>query len=143
VWFHERLQSVQIENQDWRRILERYQGQNYLTYLNPPYVHSTRTNTKYAHELSDFDHQELVEKILDYPNMVMLSGYNNPLYAPLDQAGWFRFDFTTVCHAVGKTRQSGILGKGALKKKAKRVESVWLNPSAHKAWVEKNNQINN
>lgn len=56
------------------------------------------------------------------------AGYAHPVYAPLEEAGWRRVDWETVCHAAGKTRGTGILGEGTGKQMQRRVESVWLDP---------------
>ena len=60
----------------------------------------------------------------------MLSGYEHPVYQPLVDAGWDVIRFETACHAAGRTRESGIQGKGAAKAKAPRTEVVWRNPRA-------------
>lgn len=55
---------------------------NELIYVDPPYVHSTRKRSRiYRHEYTDKDHQQLLEKLLSLPCNVMISGYDNPLYA--------------------------------------------------------------
>lgn len=78
------------------------------------------------------DHEELVEILLSVQGKVMLSGYKNDVYARLEEAGWHRVDYHTACHAVGKTRATGIQGEGAAMKQQPRVESVWLNPQAQR-----------
>lgn len=127
---HERAMMFEIEGVDFRRIIERYNAPGYLLYADPPYVHGTRTTTRYAVEMSDDDHRDLVRMLLDYPAMVMLSSYASELYAPLDEAGWDRTDFHTACHAAGRTRNSKLQGAGAALKHQARVESVWRNPAA-------------
>lgn len=79
----------------------------------------------------DHDHHvALVETILACQGAVVLSGYDHPVYQPLVDAGWEVTRFETACHAVGKTRGSGLQGKGAVKAKAPRTEVVWRNPRA-------------
>ena len=39
---HERMRRVQIECCDWRVVLERYVGDDWLAYCDPPYVHGAR-----------------------------------------------------------------------------------------------------
>lgn len=52
-----------------------------LVYCDPPYVHSTRKDYNlYKHEMTDDDHVELIEVLLDLDCYVMLSGYWSPLY---------------------------------------------------------------
>jgi DNA adenine methylase len=127
---HARLQRVQIEQQDGVRILNRYQGEGYLAYCDPPYVHSTRRGGRYRHEMTDAQHQELVKALLAYQGAVMLSGYRSALYEPLEAAGWRRVDIPVTCSAVGRTRGTKLLGSGAMRAEHRRTESVWLNPEA-------------
>ena len=127
---HERFMRVQIENADFRNVLKRYDTPDTLFYCDPPYVPDTRRNGSYRHELTLDDHRELVEILLSLKGKVLLSGYAHPVYVPLEEAGWERLDFETACHAVARTRATGILGEGAAKAKQKRVESVWISPNA-------------
>lgn len=61
---HARMQRVQIECSDWRVVLDRYSGDGWLAYCDPPYVHGARRSGGYAHELQDKDHQELIATLL-------------------------------------------------------------------------------
>jgi len=127
---HARLVRVQIENADFRTILKRYDGPGYLAYCDPPYVHATRRAGGYAHEMTEADHAEFVERLLAYRGAVVLSGYAHEVYRPLAEAGWERRDFETACYAAARTRATGILGAGAALRKQARTESVWRNPEA-------------
>jgi len=126
---HERMMTVQIEHDDWRTILDRYNRVETFAYLDPPYVTNTRSNKKYKHELTDDCHAELVEKILVYPGMIMLSGYDSSVYSPLTDAGWDLIKVKTACYAAGRTRHTKIQGEGAALKKQPRTECVWRNPA--------------
>lgn len=76
----ERLIGVQIECQPAAELLQRYQRSNVLIYADPPYIHATRTTTSYRHEMSDRDHEELLELLDVHPGPVLLSGYAHPMY---------------------------------------------------------------
>lgn len=130
--FHARVMRVQIENDDFRRIIPRYDTKETLFYCDPPYVSETRGHVRYRCDMTVEDHKDLVELLLSARGMVLLSGYQHPVYAPLEDAGWTRLDFPTACYAVVRSRGSGLQGKGAARTKVPRVESVWINP---KAWV--------
>lgn len=53
-----------------------------LVYCDPPYLMETRSGGPlYEHEMSDVDHRRLLRCILDLPCLVMLSGYQNPMYS--------------------------------------------------------------
>lgn len=124
-----RLQRTQIENAPALRVLERYCTPTSLAYLDPPYVANTRREGGYACEMTDADHEALVETILRLPGRFVLSGYAHRLYEPLEAAGWSRVDFTTACSAAGRTRASGLQGVGTIAAKQPRTESVWLDPA--------------
>jgi len=124
---HQRIMRVQIECDDFRKIIETYDTPETLFYMDPPYVPDTRRDGGYKHEMTLEDHKELVEILLNVKGKVMLSGYAHPVYESLEKAGWHRIDFETACFAVGKTRYTGILGEGNAKKKQPRIESVWRN----------------
>jgi DNA adenine methylase len=124
---HERLQRVQIENADALTVIERYAVQGAFCYCDPPYVADTRQAGGYAHEMTDEEHEALVALLLECPAQVMVSGYAHPIYAALDEAGWNRTEFATVCHAAGRTRTSGLQGEGAAMEHQARTEVVWRN----------------
>jgi hypothetical protein len=73
---------------------------------------------------------------MDYDGCVVLSGYNSPLYAPLQANGWQMDTVETVCSAAAHTRASGLLGAGVSKAKQRRVECLWLNPQTQKALAQ-------
>ena len=112
---------------DFRKILEVYDSPDTFFFLDPPYHKDTRKDGRYRHEMSRQDHRELVGRLLSIKGKAMLSGYKHPDYSPLEKNGWHRIDHVTTCMAVGKTRSNGLLGKGSVKKKHRRVESLWLN----------------
>ena len=65
-----------------RGISQRYDSPNTLFYLDPPYVHETRTAKKvYKFEMSDRDHRELLETIRQVEGKVLLSGYATRYFA--------------------------------------------------------------
>jgi hypothetical protein len=52
-----------------------------LVYADPPYLHSTRGRSDvYACEMTNANHTELLDVLMQLPCMVMLSGYANALY---------------------------------------------------------------
>ncbi|MDD5697838.1 MAG: DNA adenine methylase [Victivallaceae bacterium] len=127
---HDRIQRVQIECSDWRDCLKRFQGPGWLTYCDPPYVLGARKAGGYEHELKNSDHTELIETLLNYDGAVMLSGYDNHLYAPLQKAGWDVVKVDVICNAAGHTRGNGLKGAGKSLEKQKRTECIWRNPEA-------------
>jgi DNA adenine methylase len=112
---HKRLRSVQIEHADWREILDRYDGDGTLFYVDPPYLEDTRIGGRYSHEITRRDHDELVERLLRLKGMVVLSGYQHPSYQPLESCGWQRRSYNVIAHS-SDTR-------------TRRVEQLWLSPT--------------
>lgn len=124
---HVRLQGVQIDNRDFRRVLRAYDKPDTFFYMDPPYVPDTRRSGDYRFEMTVQDHEELVQLLLGLQGNVMLSGYASPLYDPLEKAGWHRQEFAVICSAAARTKDSGLQGKGACKDKQKRTEVIWTN----------------
>lgn len=116
-----RLQRVQIENRSWERILETYDSETTLFYLDPPYLKAVRTVSGggYKHEMTASEHKALIQQLLTIKGFAILSGYSHPLYdEPLLEAGWKRIDFEVVAHTSIK--------------RAERTECVWINPRSIK-----------
>lgn len=83
-----RLLQVQIEHYPALKVIELYDSPDTLFYCDPPYPLGTRSHHKiYKHEMSDFDHRKLAEKLRNVNGLVALSSYDcdmiNELYA-----GW-------------------------------------------------------
>ena len=123
-WAAQRLRHVQIENTDCRKLILDLDGPNVLFYADRPYVHDARTESKaYKHEMSEDDHKELLELLCSVQGMVVLSGYDDPLY---NQAltDWERHEIEVPNYAAVK--RNG--GNGS--KRSRNTEIIWLNPKA-------------
>lgn len=108
----QRLQRVQIENVPALEIIERYDTKDTLFYLDPPYVHKSRGDSKaYGYEMADSEHIELANLLHQIKGRAVVSGYRTKLYDKLFKK-WVRID------APVKTCNSS---------KGKRQESLWLN----------------
>ena len=112
---HDRFRGVQIECEDWRTILTRYDGRRTLFYADPCYIPETRIGGKYRYEMDEGDHRELVARLLALRGMAVLSGYNHPLYRPLEKAGWKRIEMNVRANSSDK--------------RTKRTECLWLSPT--------------
>jgi len=125
---HERLRGrVQFDQGDFRKIIKRYDASDTFFYLDPPYVHSTRKTTNdYAHEMADQDHKDLVQILLEIKGKAILSGYANPIYSPLEDAGWERHEFSVPCTAPACSSTNGSQPNGSVKKRQSRTEVVWI-----------------
>ena len=125
---HQRLCNTIITNTSWQTCLQQCQwGKEGLWYLDPPYVPTERHGSLYQYEMSVQDHEELIQYIKRAQCKVVLSGYPNKLYDTLINHGWKVYDWTTCCHLSGKTRFTGILGKGSSGQHRQHIERVWYN----------------
>ncbi|GLS45902.1 DNA methyltransferase [Methylobacterium brachythecii] len=109
-----RLQGVVVERAAAVETIRRHDRRGALFYVDPPYVHSTRSEIRkgYAHEMSDDAHRELLDCLLSLKGMAVVSGYASPLY---DDAlvGWRRVTREVSDHA-----------------RQRRTEVLWISPAA-------------
>ncbi len=85
-----RFKIVQIEQDEASKIIVRYDTPSTLFYFDPPYLYSTRgdkAGRAYHHEMTDAQHIALAEQIKSVKGMVIISGYESPLYDDLYR-GW-------------------------------------------------------
>lgn len=119
-----RLRNAIIEHQDYARVLERYATPATLVYADPPYLHETRTNANdYHHEMTEKDHRLMLEQLTALDAMVVLSGYDHPIYTKALK-GWHCTKFDVPAHSAGRVK--GRKGKEA----PRRTECLWRNPQA-------------
>lgn len=116
-FFTERLQGVVIENREALEIIEQHDGPDTLHYVDPPYVHSSRSQKRrrereYQHELTDADHDALAERLHRLSGMIVLSGYHSPLYDRL-YSEWEQVEFRALADGAQPRR-----------------EVLWFNPLA-------------
>lgn len=90
----ERLRTVQIENRPAVEVIKRFNYSNVFMYLDPPYILGTRTAKQYKHEMSDNEHEELLNTILRSKAKILISGYDSELYNDMLN-GWFKKSFDT------------------------------------------------
>lgn len=75
-----RLKMAQIENVDALTLIERYNDEQTLLYLDPPYLQSTRRRDMYKCEMTEKQHIELLELVKKSKSKICLSAYDNELY---------------------------------------------------------------
>ena len=113
----ERLRGVIIENRPAVDLIEVHDDQNTLFYVDPPYVHSTRSMGSkrgyYRYEMSDDDHELLLKALLEVKGFVVLSGYDTEMYNSW-LSGWEK---SSTSSRISSNRGCGV-----------RTENVWLNP---------------
>lgn len=110
-----RLRATQIENLDAITCVRKYDSERTLFYIDPPYVHSTRTSKNaYVVEMTDEQHRELGHVLKQVRGKVVLSGYDCPLYEELYD-DWRRVEYDLPNNAAG----------GAEKRRM--IECLWFN----------------
>lgn len=120
----DRLRGVIIEQLDWRKCLDYYDGSDTFFYLDPPYVPSQRDGvTFYEYDMTEDEHVELVATLKTLKAKCLISGYPSPIY---DGLGWARETFKVTVDCKGRTRAMGLRG-GELQAEDERVECLWRN----------------
>ncbi|PKY11778.1 hypothetical protein B1757_02690 [Acidithiobacillus marinus] len=116
-YFCDRLQGVIIESRPALEVIRHYDAENTLYYVDPPYMHDTRSirgGRYYRHEMDTDDHVALLDTLLEIKGMVILSGYATDVYnKKLLSCGWLRFDKHTQANG----------NSGSVQRK----ESIWIN----------------
>ncbi|HLE14700.1 MAG TPA: DNA adenine methylase [Anaerolineales bacterium] len=102
----DRLLRVQIENRPAVDLIRLYDDPDTLFYCDPPYLHSTRGDSKaYSFEMDEDEHIELAQVLRNCKGIVAISGYRNQLMDDL-YMGWHRFDAPVKkTHSVKTVRQ--------------------------------------
>lgn len=116
--FHARLQRVVILDRPALKVIETQDGPDTLFYLDPPYLHSTRSTVgEYRDcEMSTEQHRALLETLGSIVGRFILSGYPSALYDGIaEHCGWRRVSREIDNKASGS------------KVKEKKVECLWMN----------------
>lgn len=112
-----RLKAAQIESKPALELIQAADSKDTLFYVDPPYVLSSRSQSvgrkRYAHEMTDDDHRQLAGVLHHLKGMVILSGYDSPLYRELF-ADW------KVLTKTATTNGNSVA-----------TEYLWLSPNAN------------
>lgn len=85
-WIHARLQGVLIECRPATSVMMQHDEPSTLHYVDPPYLMSTRADPRlglgsyYRHEMTDWEHMDLLSCLRNLTGLVVLSGYDSPMY---------------------------------------------------------------
>lgn len=116
--FTKRLAGVVIEHTDALKLMRRLDRSTTLHYVDPPYLHETRSakyvsrnKNGYRHEMTRDGHVTLLDGVRGLAGMVVLSGYPSALYD----------DALSDWHRV----ETEALADGA----RPRIEVLWINPA--------------
>lgn len=105
----ERLKDAEIENTDAIKLIKRYDDEDCLIYIDPPYLLETRSNKYYSSEMTDLDHIELLETIRGSKSKIILSGYDSELYRQY-LINWSKYEIESRTES-----------------KNKKIECLWIN----------------
>ncbi len=113
----DRIAKVDFLNEDFGSVIEQFNDESIFFYLDPPYLQETRSKGSlqvYDHEMTTQDHVRLLDLCLESKALIMISGYESPLYRDtLD--GW-KFRHRSIAnHSSQKDR------------KTLRTECIWCN----------------
>lgn len=112
---HERLQGVEMFNRDGLEVIRDSDSVDTLFYVDPPYLHSTRSSPNlYIYEMKQAQHESLLECLVNLKGRVALSGYRSKLY---DEKlnGWQCITKDTANHS------------SHLANKERKTECLWVN----------------
>jgi DNA adenine methylase len=114
---HARIKRVVVLSEDAVSVIRREDSKSTLFYLDPPYLHETRTATKcYEHELAPEQHEELLASLDGVSGKFILSGYRSPMYDSFARKnGLRRVDIEIDNKSSGS------------KVKPTKIESLWFN----------------
>lgn len=114
---HERLRRVLMFSEDGIKFIRKQDGLRTLFYCDPPYLADTRTADEvYEHEMTIWQHRQLLDVLSAIEGRFILSGYRNGLYDNYaEKFGWRRLDFDLPNNAAGG------------KTKRRMTECVWMN----------------
>lgn len=99
----ERLRSVQLEHDDFLRVIKNFDTHDTLFYCDPPYPGNTRSRQHrqtYGVELLPADHTHLANALKRINGLALVSTYPNDQYKELF-ADWP--SVTTTCQTMNKT----------------------------------------
>lgn len=114
----DRLSRVEIWRMPAVEAIQIMDSPDTVHYVDPPYVHGTRTTkTEYGvWEMRDEQHRELHDVLSGVKGKFLLSGYKCDLYLEAEKKfGWKRVEFDVPNNASGS------------RKKQRKIECVWMN----------------
>lgn len=112
---HQRLSKLIVTNSDAFKLIEKYKDkENVMLYCDPPYEQSTRTSARYDVDMTNEQHLEFIDLILNSKAKILVSGYDCEPYNKLVDNGWSKIQFEV----------NTISGN---KKPKTKIETLWKN----------------
>lgn len=113
---HDRLSKVIVTNQDGIKLIKKYsQSEDTFIYADPPYHHSTRTETRYNVDMDDETQERFIDECINAKCKILISGYDCEAYKRLEENGFTKVEFTV--HTMSGDRKT----------KKDKVECLWMN----------------
>jgi DNA adenine methylase len=94
--FADRMKGVMIEHDDFRKIIEKYDSQDTLFYVDPPYIGREKF---YAGGFTEKDHRDLAALLKEIKGKAIVSYYDDPLLLEL-YPNWRRDTFESFKQVV-------------------------------------------
>jgi len=91
--YNKRLSNVIVTNKNAIDVIKKYDRESTFIYLDPPYPHITRTNARYDCDMTDEQHIELLNTIINCKSKILISTYDNEMYNILTENGWNKYSF--------------------------------------------------
>lgn len=137
--FGERLRRAYIECADWREVCERWDSEETVFYLDPPYLESVISSietarARYRGVWDERAYEGIIEFCLSARGSITLSNYDaeymlgkeHPLFQKLLDAGWRKERYKV--RVIGCYRGERDKERSAPKREDRRIEVVFLNP---------------
>lgn len=110
-----RCEQIRVFNRTAIELMNAYNYSDFLFYSDPPYLQSTRSAKKiYNCEMTEKDHEDLLDVITSHKAKHLISGYDSDLYSR-KLKNWNRVEKSVTNNS------------GQNSKKQKRVEVLWKN----------------
>lgn len=105
----ERLRDAQIKQLDAIELIEKMKDDDTLIYADTLYMTETvSSKTHYKFGMVDDQHLKLLSTLKNHRGPVILSGYNNDLYAE-ELKGWSKIEFDSATGNVGRKKKIAIV----------------------------------
>lgn len=122
-----RLRFASFENYPALKVMKLYDKPSTFQYLDPPYLSVTDARGKNdayrGFDMIEDQHVEFIETCLKMKSMIMISGYDHPIYNPLTAAGWRKVTIPHEAKSVNHAKKGDYT----------RNEILWLSPNVKTA----------
>lgn len=111
---HEKVKQFTIHQLDIIELLQKYNDEVYLIYLDPPYMPETRCKKLYRTEMTVKQHSEMLDTLNGHKAKIVISGRPSNLYS-IKLSNW-NCESEMILNQMSQT-----------KTKPKKVECIWRN----------------